>query len=327
MLALAGAGHSQTSAGSAACSTCHAQIYRSYQTTPMARSARKLDASSVPERFDHASFTHIPSGYRYRVFLKNSEYFLEFTNSSNTVTAAKPLAYAIGSGTRAFSYLFEEDGFLYEAPVAYYATGKSWGLAPGYEGYSYPYLTRPIAPGCLSCHASSVEATPMTLNGYASPAFLEGGIACERCHGDGARHIAKMQSGNLAGGSEILIRQVRPPRRDSVCAQCHLTGDVRVMRPGTTGKFSPRRAVERFSNSVCPRPGIGGHEGHRSRRESGAERLQAQLGRPAFVGYPPRSSHRATSGSSQRLVSRKMPHLPRHQSMHRNAGGTLPSER
>ena len=63
------------------------------------------------------------------------------------MSATKPLAYAVGSGTRAFSYLLEDAGVLYEAPVAYYAEGKSWGLEPGYDGYSYPYLTRPIAPG------------------------------------------------------------------------------------------------------------------------------------------------------------------------------------
>ncbi len=231
---LALAAHSQPSPGSAVCAPCHAQIYQAYQATPMARSARKLDPTSVPEQFDKASFTHSPSGYRYRVFLKPSGYFFEFTNAAAGLTAEKPLAYAVGSGARAFSYLLEEDGFLYEAPVAYYGAGKSWGLAPGYEGYPYPYLTRPIAPGCLSCHASFVEPAPLTLNRYASPAFLEGGIACERCHGDGASHIAKMKTGNLAGGPEILNpAKLAPARRDSICAQCHLTGDARVMRPGS----------------------------------------------------------------------------------------------
>ncbi len=225
--------HAETSSESAVCAQCHAAIYKAYQATPMARSARKLDPASVPERFDNASFAHRPSGYRYRVSLKNSRYFFEFANAANSLVAEKPLAYAVGSGTRAFSYLTEEDGFLYEAPVAYYMKGESWGLAPGYDGYSYPYLTRPIAPGCLSCHASSVQAAPLTLNRYRSPAFLEGGIGCERCHGDGAKHVAKMKAGNLADGSQILNpAKSAPERRDSICAQCHLTGDVRVMRPG-----------------------------------------------------------------------------------------------
>ena len=192
----------------------------------MARSARKLDPAAAPERFDSASFTHRPSGYRYRVSLTKTGYAVEF--SKGGLTASKPLGYAVGSGTRAYSYLIENEGFLYEAPVAYYASGNSWGLAPGYDGYSYPFLTRPIAPGCLACHASSVQAEPLTLNRYRSPAFLEGGVACERCHGDGAKHIASMKAGDILNPAKMT-----PDRRDSICAQCHLTGDVKVMRAGS----------------------------------------------------------------------------------------------
>lgn len=229
VLGLARGGSSQT--GSEICATCHANIYRTYQRTPMAHSARKLDASPGPERFDKASFMHRPSGFQYRVSPKNSGYVFEFAKDG--LSAAKALAYAVGSGTRAFSYLLEDDGFLYEAPVAYYARTNSWGLAPGYDAYSYPYLTRPIVPGCLTCHASSLQAAPVALNRYASPAFLEGGVSCERCHGDGAKHVAKMRSGERTGDLEILQpAKLAPERRDSLCAQCHLTGAVRVMRPG-----------------------------------------------------------------------------------------------
>lgn len=194
----------------------------------MARSTRKLDSSPVLEHFDRATFTHNPSGFRYRVSRK---YLLEF--SKDSLSASMPLAYAVGSGTRAFSYLLENDGFLYEAPVAYYAPTNSWGLAPGYDKYPYPYLTRPIMPGCLACHASSLQVKELTQNGYASPAFLEPGVACERCHGDGAKHVAKMKSGNPAGDPQIVQpTKLAPERRDSVCSQCHLTGVARVMRPG-----------------------------------------------------------------------------------------------
>ena len=232
LLGLAVAAAAQTGMGSAVCGTCHAAIYQSYRTTPMARSARKLPSGGAPERFDHASFSHHSSGFEYRVSLKNSQYTMEFTKAGGA-SGVKTLAYAIGSGTRAFSYLLEEDGFLYEAPVAYYAASNSWGLEPGYDGYSYPYLTRPIAPGCLACHASSVQAMPLTLNRYGSPAFLEGGVSCERCHGNGAKHVAQMRSGSAAQGSQILNpAKLAPPRRDSICEQCHLTGEVRVMRAG-----------------------------------------------------------------------------------------------
>jgi predicted CXXCH cytochrome family protein len=207
----------------------------------MARSARQLDPAAVPERLDRASFTHEPSGFRYSVSIRNRQYLLKFDNTAAGLSGSKVLAYAVGSGTRASSYLISDDGYLYEAPIAYYAIGHRWGLPPGYDRYSYPFVTRPIVPGCLSCHASSLEVGPLTLNRYASPAFGEGGVACERCHGDGGKHVAKMQSGDLAGDPQILNpAKLAPRQRDSICAQCHLTGDVRIMRRGSDWRsFQP----------------------------------------------------------------------------------------
>jgi Tfp pilus assembly protein PilF len=230
VLLLAVAGAAQTS-GSTVCASCHRAIFDSYRTTPMARSARKLDTATVPERFDHASFTHAGSGFRYRIAVRDSAYFLDFDNA--TLTGSKRLAYAVGSGVRAFSYLIADDGFLFEAPAAYYTATKTWGLAPGYDGYNYPFVTRPIVPGCLSCHASRLQVEPETLNRYQSPPFLEDGVSCERCHGDGAQHVA--------GGQHIVNPAKLPAEnRDSICAQCHLTGDVRVMRPGSDWRtFQP----------------------------------------------------------------------------------------
>ena len=230
LLTLAGVGAAQTNSGSAVCAPCHRAIYESYRATPMARSARKLDPGAAPERFERASFTHAGSGFRYRV----SGYTLEFDNPSTALTGTKRLAYAVGSGVRAFSYLIADDGFLFEAPVAYYTATKAWGLAPGYDGYSYPFLTRPIVPGCLSCHASGLQLQASTLNRYETPPFLEGGVSCERCHGGGELHV-KMPSGGIVNPAKLA-----PENRDSVCAQCHLTGDVRVMRRGSDWRtFQP----------------------------------------------------------------------------------------
>ena len=234
-------GWGQTNAVSAVCASCHWAIYNAYRATPMARSARKLDAASSAESSAGASFRHPSSGFAYRVSIRNGEYLLQFDNGRGGVRGEKPLAYAVGSGVRAFSYLIADDGFLYEAPVAYYAAAGNWGLAPGYERYNYPYLNRPIVPGCLSCHASSLQTEPLTLNRYRDPPFLEGGVACERCHGDGARHIAKMQAGEHTSDPAILNpAKLAAPQRDSICAQCHLTGAVRVMRAGADWRsFQP----------------------------------------------------------------------------------------
>jgi Flp pilus assembly protein TadD len=120
-----------------------------------------------------------------------------------------------------------DDGYLFEAPVAYYSGSGSWNLAPAYDAYAYPYLTRPAMPACLTCHASSLTLVQGTQNRYGDPPFGEGGVACERCHGPGEAHIR-------AGDRRAILNPAKlaPDTRDGVCAQCHLTGEVRVMKAG-----------------------------------------------------------------------------------------------
>jgi hypothetical protein len=154
-------------------------------------------------------------------------HYFEFRQegAAQPIQGRRPLEYFVGSGTAARGYLFGVDGFLYEAPVTYYRASASWNAAPGYAGRDYPYLTRPILPGCLQCHASGVQWKAGTQNAYATPAFLEGGVACERCHGDGGAHIA-------SGKPMINPAKLAPAERDSICEQCHLSGDIRIPKAG-----------------------------------------------------------------------------------------------
>jgi hypothetical protein len=198
----------------------------------MAQSSGRTGAGLIQESFDKAAFDHAASGFHYRVAQNREDYVVEFGKADGTLRGSKPLPYYVGSGATARSYLLEAAGFLFEAPVAYYSGRKRWGLAPGYDAYAYPYLTRPAMPGCLTCHASFLTPDRSTQNRYGMPPFEEGGVACERCHGPGEAHIRQMREGNLASGAAILNpAKLAPDRRDSICSQCHLAGEVRVMRP------------------------------------------------------------------------------------------------
>jgi hypothetical protein len=185
-------------------------------------------------------------GVEHEGSFKSRGYSYSITGSSLTIeNQTYHPGFYVGSGTNARGYLLSFDGFLYEAPITWYARSAKWDLSPGYQGYSYPYLTRAIAPGCLECHASGVRTLAGTQNGYASPPFLEAGIACERCHGPGARHAS-------SGRREDIVNPARlaGERRDSVCAQCHLSGDVRVERAGKhQHDFAPGDRLSDYSTA------------------------------------------------------------------------------
>ncbi len=226
----------------------------------MAASSGVVGGGLIQERFQRAVFTHRASGFRYRVSRDGGQYSVEFSKIGGNLKVRKELIYYVGSGATARSYVQADGGFLFESPVAYYSGVSKWDLAPGYGSYAYPYLSRPILPGCLSCHASFLNPIAGTQNRFATPPFAEGGVACERCHGPGESHIAKMKSGRVEGGAAIVNpAKLDAGRRDGICSQCHLSGEVRVMRPGADWRsFHPG---DRLSDSLTVFVQAGGKRG------------------------------------------------------------------
>lgn len=201
----------------------------------MATSSGTPGSGLLTESFERAQFTHERSGFQYRIQRAGPQYFFEVEGNfeGRKIRVRRLMPYFIGSGMVARSFVFSLDGFLYQAPVAYYTGPQRWDLPPGYDQYPTPYLTRRILPGCLSCHASGHQLVARTQNRYRTPPFLEGGVSCERCHGPGAAHIAKMTAGDLGSGPAIVNpARLAPDRRDSICSQCHLTGAERVAKAG-----------------------------------------------------------------------------------------------
>jgi cytochrome c-type biogenesis protein CcmH/NrfG len=194
----------------------------------MAQSSGKVGIEDPKETFDRVEFRDDRGAFSYRV---SPDYRFEFAQQGvrQPITGVRSLAYFIGSGAAARTFLMDDGGFLFESPATFYRNSASWKASPGFESVDYPYLTRPVQPGCLQCHASGIQANAGTLNGYASPPFLENGVACERCHGPGSDHIA-------TGSAMQNPAKLAPAARDSICAQCHLSGEVRVSKPGKEGK-------------------------------------------------------------------------------------------
>jgi len=141
------------------------------------------------------------------------------------------VAYALGSGSRAISYLVQRGDRLYQSPITWYSQKQRWDLSPGYEQRNQ-HFDRPIEPQCLFCHSNRVLPVPMTVNRYQEPIFRGLAIGCERCHGPGQLHIEGQQ---VVEGRDLTIvnpRHLEPSLRAAVCEQCHLLGDYRIERPG-----------------------------------------------------------------------------------------------
>ena len=64
------------------------------------------------------------------------------------------LLWYIGSGAAGQSFLWSDDGFLFQAPVTWYSQKHLWDVSPGYQHDRSTRWNRPVEPDCLYCHAS-----------------------------------------------------------------------------------------------------------------------------------------------------------------------------
>ena len=195
------------------------------------------------------SFTHELSGVRYRIFTRDGAVWLSYARAATApggyLNGELKLEYFIGSNTRGRTYLFEREGYWFEAPVNWYAKKHVWDMAPNYQKAREMPLTLPVDVNCLHCHTSGVaEARPGVRNHFAGAPFAHGGIRCVACHGDAAEHV------RTAGKAPVLNpAKLDAARRDSVCLQCHLEGETAVYRLGHS--LAGYRPGDRLFDSVA----------------------------------------------------------------------------
>ena len=204
------------------CADCHADIVTSYVKTAMAHASGPASQDPIT-----GSFVHVMSGVSYRIYIESGKLWLSINRTSGAKLEEKrELQYYIGSGRlKGRTYLFNVDGYLFESPVNWYAQQHLWDMTPNYHSAREAPLNLPAFPECLNCHSSGIQPPEAgTANRYPTPPFAHGGITCERCHGPASTHATTTEP-------MLQLGQLPPARRDAICMQCHLEGDVAIERP------------------------------------------------------------------------------------------------
>jgi predicted CXXCH cytochrome family protein len=223
------------------CAQCHAEIYRRYAATPMARTSGAVDSANTPLP-GPPEFMDPLTGTDFRFARTAGTTVLHFRQAD--VEGERKLDYFIGAGQIGRSYASLLQGFLFQAPISYYSSTAKWDLSPGFENADHLNFTRTVEPACLICHATGLKPVSGTVNGYESPPFLEDGVSCERCHGAGETHVARMKSADHRQGLAIVNpAKLANTERDSVCAQCHLVSVVRIAKVNGAGAYEPGKRL------------------------------------------------------------------------------------
>jgi hypothetical protein len=227
------------------CAGCHPDQARDFARHPMGRSLVPIArAKTLPlGRRHHNPFDAQGSHFWVERQGKRVRHHRALLDAEGNLAADQvwQVHYALGSGTRGYSYLTDRDGYLFETPVSWFRQKKVWDLSPGFG----PNLLtgRPVVADCLFCHANRAGYVEGTLNRYTRPVFDGHAIGCQRCHGPGELHVATP----TAAATIVNPRRLEPALREAVCQQCHLTGEVRVRRRGRgLYDFRPAMPLESF---------------------------------------------------------------------------------
>jgi tetratricopeptide repeat protein/cytochrome c554/c'-like protein len=241
----------------ALCARCHQRIYDSYMKTVMANASGPAVEHATP-----ATFRHKPSAVEYRVSVENGKVWLNYDRPGEFeiggLHGRRLLEYYIGSGNRGRTYLYSFDGYWFEVPINWYTAYGGYDMRPGFQNSIMAPFDLPVASRCLHCHTSDVQLEmPGTRNRFSSLPFLHTGITCEACHGDSSRHVA-------TSGKEKILNPAKldPPRRDSVCQQCHLEGEILIDRAGKKlAQFRPGELLTDYAayfvHAGAPKAGFG----------------------------------------------------------------------
>jgi predicted CXXCH cytochrome family protein len=248
------------------CARCHPRETARFLASAMGNSIGP--AAALPA----ARVTHAPSGSVISVEYREERMF--HVLSERGLTAEYPIAYQIGSGLKGRTYAVQVGDYLLESPLSWYK-GLGWDVSPGYEAMPLIDFDRPITESCLFCHAGEVKFAGVDGRQLAASARVPA-ITCDRCHGPSGNHVRRPAATNIVNPAKLS-----GALRNSICEQCHLEGETRILNPGRTQwdyhpgdrleltmviylRKQPNREpravtqVEELAGSKCARAGGGG---------------------------------------------------------------------
>jgi len=244
-------------AGAAACGRCHAGIADSYLHT------HHYQTSSVAAEDGLKALTGLhmgrDAGPADRVYFADSSYvrveedpgsFFQSYFRGSQRNRSERFDIAFGSGEKAQTYAYWKDDQLFELPLTWYASQKTWANSPGFS-IRRAHYERVITSRCFECHASyisreMVQSGPLSMTERLDRGTVVFGIDCERCHGPTARHV-RYQTENPHEKTAKYIVPIRSLTRQQqldICAACHSGNDLSPQR--SLFSFAPGDTLSHF---------------------------------------------------------------------------------
>ena len=243
------------------CASCHQDIYQTYIETGMGQSYEMAHRGKSKARFeDHPPVYDSILDYYYAAFWKNDNlYVREYRIHENDTIhqIIQRIDDVIGSGQHTNSHIFSINGHYHQAPITWYVQKDLPDLPPGYENGANSRFSRIIGLECMSCH----NAMPTGFVKGSENKFnkLPQGIDCERCHGPGSAHVAKIQRGDITDTAKetdysiVNPKKLAPQLRFDICQRCHLQGNAVLQADASFFDFRPGMHLKDVMDVYAPR--------------------------------------------------------------------------
>jgi len=189
-----------------------------------------------PSNLGPAKITHGAAGIEITVSDRDGR--MIHSLSANGLEAEYPIAYQVGAGKIGHTYIVRVGNYLYESPASWYRQ-HGWDVSPGYQLMRTVDFDRLVQSACIFCHADNGKFLGSDQRRFSGIELKA--IGCDRCHGPAEEHVRQPSAKNIVNPAKLARRA-----RESICEQCHLEGETRVLNPGKTWEdFRPGDDFER----------------------------------------------------------------------------------
>lgn len=246
--------------GAAACKGCHEAAYAAWRGSHHDLAMQPATAATVLGDFDDASFEY--AGITSRFYRKDGDFWVN-TEAADGKLADFRIDYTFGVEPLQQYLVAFPGGRLQALGIAWdtraaEAGGQRWfHLYPQEQivagdplHWTGPYQNWNLQ--CAECHSTRLEKNYNPQSGSYRTSWSEIDVACEACHGPGARHVGLAQSGGLDGAEHggfplslaerggwawpegaANARRLQPltqPQQVQSCGRCHA-------RRGSLGEY------------------------------------------------------------------------------------------
>ncbi|MHA4806800.1 multiheme c-type cytochrome [Flavitalea flava] len=236
--------------GSAACKSCHEEIYKTHIGTAHYRDSRVASREYIRGSMDSGRNRVVYTDGTEVLMEKENERFFQTSFKSGKKSQREPFDMVIGSGRKGQTYLYWNGRELFQLPVSYFTPEDSWCNSPGYP-INKPFFDRRVPSYCMECHSTYVRIAQSSMSDYEN-SFDKNkilyGIDCEKCHGPGAEHVAfhKANPGEKTGRYIINTHLLTRQQRLDACGLCH-SGSRYRLRPAFS--FRAGDTLDKFSSA------------------------------------------------------------------------------